>query len=59
MRSILRRNGYPEAVINWTISKKIARFYQLVKKRSSKMSCVSQTTLDWQHFAQVRKTSQI
>ena len=36
IRSILRQNGYPEGMINSTISKKIARFYQPVKEGPQK-----------------------
>ena len=36
IQSILRRNGYPEVIINLTISKKIARFYQPVKEGPQK-----------------------
>ena len=32
IRSLLQQNGYPEVLINSTISKKIARFYQPVKE---------------------------
>ena len=36
IRSILRQNGYLEVIINLTISKKIARFYQPVKEGPQK-----------------------
>ena len=36
IRSILRQNDYPEVIINSTISKKIARFYQPVKENPQK-----------------------
>ena len=34
-------------------------FLSTCQRRSTKMSCLSQITLDWQHFAQIRKASQI
>ena len=47
IRSILKNNGYPETIINSSISKKISHFQLLPKE----MPCVSKTTLDWQYFS--------
>ena len=45
IRFILRRNGYPEVIINLTIFKKIARFYQPVKEGPQK--CPAYLKLPW------------
>ena len=45
IRSILRRNSYPEVIINWIISKKIAHFYQSVKEGPQK--CPAYLKLPW------------
>ena len=45
MRCILRQNGYPEVIINSTISKTTARFYQPVKEGSQK--CPVYLNLSW------------
>ena len=45
IRSILRQNGYPEVIINSTISKKIARFHQPVKEGPQK--CPVYLKLPW------------
>ena len=45
IRFILRQNGYPEVIINSTISKKIARFYQPVKEGPQK--CPVYLKLPW------------
>ena len=45
IRSILRQNGYPEVIINSTISKKIARFYEPVKEGPQK--CLVYLKLPW------------
>ena len=44
-RSIFRQNGYPEVIINLTISKKIARFYQPVKE--GPLKCPAYLKLPW------------
>ena len=45
IRSILRQNGFSEIIINSTISKKIARFYQPVKESPQK--CPVYLKLPW------------
>ena len=45
IRSILRQNGYPEVIINSTISKKIVRFYEPVKEGPQK--CLVYLKLPW------------
>ena len=58
IRSILRQIGYLEVIINSTISKKIACFYQPVKEGPQK--CPVYIKLPWiGNLSTMRKASQI
>ena len=48
--SILWNNGYPESIIQITMSKKIALFNRKPKRRTAKVFSLLEAPLDWQNF---------